>query len=476
MLNYRGHGSQLAWTGWGSGQYFTVTEINQLTNVDRYFVHHDVCCDNMDFPGYNGDCFSESMMKAVAGAVATDGAIIPSYTIPNHDYDKEFYKAVYDLGISSYGYSINYANITVYQVHGSIGQSNIRTYVNLGDGCLDMWTNTMQTMTVSHPNIFFIGNNTITVTTGMEGTLVCAQNNEVYAAGYTDATGSITLEFTPGPVLPGTMTITASAHNYLTYQGNIPVQAAAGPYVVYNDCDINDMIVGNNNGQWDFGETTDLSIEVKNVGVDPAPNTTVTIATPDPLITVIDGSQYYGTVNAGDSLTIANGFRVEADPSVPDQHMVAFTLTATSGASSWESLFSLPVNSPDVVTSGLVILDPLGNNNGQLDPGEDTDFELTLSNDGHADAGNVEAVLSADSPDITINGNPGTYGTLVPTATGMYSYNVIADAGIQSGTIITFTMDITADGGYVGTQEFELLVGDERNIPSGPDNHGYLGW
>ncbi|MBU1880479.1 T9SS type A sorting domain-containing protein, partial [bacterium] len=476
ILNYRGHGSTTAWWQWGSSGDFNATHIAQLTNIDRYFVHFDVCCDNMDFPDYNGDCFAESMMKHTAAAIAINGAIIPSYTIPNHDYDKEFYKAIYDEGINNIGYASNFANITVYQVHGSIGQSNIRTYLWLGDAAIDAWTDEMMSMAVIHPTAHFIGTTQITINTGVSNALVCAQNDEVYAAGYSDAAGNITLTFDPAPVMPGDLTITCSAHNYLTYQQTIPVLPPVGPYVVFNDVDINDAIVGNNNGQWDFGETIDLSIELLNVGVDPAIDVTATIITADPLITIYDGSEFYGTLAAGDSLTIANGFRIRSDESTPDQYTVLFTLEAVSGANTWESFFSLIVNAPNVNQAGLIILDPTGNNNGQLDPGEDTQFELTLANEGHSDAGNVMVTMTASDPDVTINGNPGSYGTLIPGGQDMVSYNVIADAGMASGVEVTFTLDIQADGGYAEIEEFDLVVGDIRNLPSGPDGYGHFAW
>ena len=476
ILNYRGHGSDTEWWQWGPSGSFTATHVNQLTNANRYFVHFDVCCDNMNIVSYNGDCLAESFMKAQNAAIAVNGAIIPSYTIPNHDYDKEFYKAIYHVGINNIGYASNYANITVYQVHGSIGQSNIRTYLWLGDACIDAWTNTMQTMTVTHPAAMLIGTNTLTVNTGVPNALVCAQNAEVYASGYANAVGSITLTFNPAPQIPGMLTITASAHNYLTYQTQIQVIPPSGPYVVYNSCAINDAVVGNNNGQWDYGETVDLSVGVKNVGVQTATNVNCTITTPDPLVTILDGQEAYGNINAGDSLVVPNGFRVQVAPQVEDQHIVNFTLTAVSGTNTWESFFSCIVNAPVVIQSGLVIEDPTGNNNGALDPGETTNFLVTVRNQGHSTVENVNAVLTSGNPLVTVTGNPGSYGTLAPNATGTDSWVVVADASIPSGTVVTMTLAITGGGGYSTTATFDVLVGDERNLPTGPDGYGYRAW
>ncbi len=119
---------------------FTAQHVNQLTNDDKLFVFFDVCCDNMDIVAHGGDCLAESFMKSPVASVAINGAIIPSYTIPNHDYDKEMYKAVFEEGIYNIGYVTNYANITVLNVHGEIGKSNVRTYLWLGDASIEPWT------------------------------------------------------------------------------------------------------------------------------------------------------------------------------------------------------------------------------------------------------------------------------------------------------------------------------------------------
>ena len=157
IFNYRGHGSTTELWQWCPQGSFTATNVNQLTNQNRLFVFFDVCCDNMDIVAYNGDCLCESFMKSPVASVATNGAIIPSYTIPNHDYDKEMYKAVFEEGIYNIGYITNFANITVLNVHGDLGRSNVRTYLWLGDASLEPWTLQPAVMTVNHDAQLFLG-------------------------------------------------------------------------------------------------------------------------------------------------------------------------------------------------------------------------------------------------------------------------------------------------------------------------------
>ncbi len=164
IFNYRGHGSATELWEWGNYGSFTAQHVNQLTNEDRLFVFFDVCCDNMDIVAHSGDCLCESFMKSEVASVANNGAIIPSYTIPNHDYDKEMYKAIFDEGIYNIGYITNFANITVLNVHGTIGRSNVRTYLWLGDASIEPWTLQPADLAVTHDANIFLGLSEFAVT------------------------------------------------------------------------------------------------------------------------------------------------------------------------------------------------------------------------------------------------------------------------------------------------------------------------
>ena len=202
IFNYRGHGSTTELWQWGASGSFTATHVNQLTNANRLFVFFDVCCDNMDIVAYNGECLCESFMKHPNASVAVNGAIIPSYTIPNHDYDKEMYKAVFDENITNIGYVTNFANVTVLNVHGTIGRSNVRTYLWLGDASIEPWTKQAMNLTVNHDDQIFLGVSEFSVSVigasgAAENAMVCVSNEDgtVYGVAYTDATGVATIVF-----------------------------------------------------------------------------------------------------------------------------------------------------------------------------------------------------------------------------------------------------------------------------------------
>ncbi len=352
IFNYRGHGSETEFWQWGASGSFTNTHIMQLTNANRYFVLFDVCCSNMEIVSYNGNCLAESFMKSPVAAIAINGAIEPSYTIPNHDYDKEMYKAIFDQGINNIGYITNYANVFVVNLHGSIGESNVRTYLWLGDSSIEPWTLQVEDLAVTHDGQLFLGVSTFDVSvmgnsSPLENARVCVSNDDgsIYAYGFTDAGGNVQVQF-DGPVQnPGTAHVTVTSHNFLPYQQDIPVIPLAGPFVIFESYVIDDTENGNGNGSLENGEIVNLDMSVENIGNDQGTNVIVTITTTDPYITIVDGTEIFGNIAAGAIVTVAGAFTIEAAGDMPDSHMVYFELEAVA-EDTWVSYFSIEAYAP----------------------------------------------------------------------------------------------------------------------------------
>jgi len=465
IFNYRGHGSATEFWEWGPSGSFTASHVAQLTNDDRLFVLFDVCCDNMDIVSHPGNCLCEDFMKSPVASVAINGAIIPSYTIPNHDYDKEMYKAVLEEDIYNIGYITNFANITVLNVHGTIGRSNVRTYLWLGDASLEPWTKKPALLTVNHDAQLFLGMSSMQVmVSGLNGpeenARVCISNasGTIYGVAFTDASGMATVQF-PGPVQdPGSAKVTATKHNYLPYQGIIQVIPQSGPYVVKDVVIVHDP-AGNNNGLLDYNETANLTVSMKNVGVTTATNVMVTLHSASPYVTLTDSTESYGNINPGITNNMVDAFTLSIAPNVPNNTTLAFVVEATDGTTVWTSNFSLKAGAPLLGLQSFTISDPAGNNNGKLDPGETATILIHLQNTGLSDAFNVNALLSCSDPLITVNTGSQVFGNIIGTGTAMMSYSVTASVATPPGYAVNFNLDITADLGISGTGSFQTIVG-----------------
>lgn len=467
IFNYRGHGSATELWQWCPQGSFTAQHVNQLTNEDRLFVFFDVCCDNMDIVAYNGNCLCESFMKSPVASVASNGAIIPSYTIPNHDYDKEMYKAVFEEGIYNIGYVTNFANITVLNVHGTIGRSNVRTYLWLGDASLEPWTLQPANLTVTHDAQLFLGLSDFSVTTlgtggPIENALVCVSNEDqtVYGVAFTDAAGYAQVVFDEPVQNPGTAKVTVTAHNHLPYQVEIPVIPQDGPYIVKEAFSLNDNTGGNGDGLMDYGESVLISLSVKNVGIEQATNVVVTLTTEDPFITFTDDTHAYGNIAPEAIIMATDAFAFDVANDIPDGHYVLITVEASGGSDDiWTSSFSIEGHAPSLELGEVVISDPTGNNNGKIDPGETVDLLITAENNGSSEAVNLSGQIGCSDPFLTINTSQVSFGNITGGGNAVGTFSVTAASNTPAGHLVDLNFNMSADLGITGSGTFQVVVG-----------------
>jgi hypothetical protein len=220
IVNYRGHGSNTQWTGWSyTNEYWEISDVNALTNENRTPIVFNIACQNHYLLT---DCLGEAFMnKYPGGAVASLGATDPSYTIPNHDYDKELFRQFTMYDEYRIGWMANAAATLIINDHGSMGLDNAQMYLWLGDPATEVWTGIPGTLSVDYPPTISYGPSIVPVTVEsdndpVEGALVCVmQPDGCYASGYTDTNGLVELEVVV--VNPDEATLTVSAHDYLPF-------------------------------------------------------------------------------------------------------------------------------------------------------------------------------------------------------------------------------------------------------------------
>ena len=251
LVNYRGHGSTTGWaSGWcqQSGEY-NIARVNALTNGDMTPIVFNIACYNGKF---NSSCLQEAWLQASDAAVASLGAIEPSYTTPNHTYDKTLYSAIFCDGLTNI-YAFYYKATQAIIAMGSSGQRNAKMYWWAGDAATNLWGRVPYTMTVSHPSSINTGSQTVQVTVkrgslAVSGAKVCLyKGSEVFAVGNTNASGIASLSV--NPTTTGTMLVTVTAKDYRPYQGSITVGAGIPSKYVYNPS--NTPATGNGNS-WPF--------------------------------------------------------------------------------------------------------------------------------------------------------------------------------------------------------------------------------
>lgn len=138
VINYRGHGdTQIFWMWNLYNQSYSVTDVQALSNGLKTPIIFSIACLNLNMESAL-ETIGEAFIRHTQGAVAFLGAIHPSYTYPNHDFDECLFKCVWNDGINGIGELLNAANYDMIQVYGSSSASlsNITMYLWLGDPAL----------------------------------------------------------------------------------------------------------------------------------------------------------------------------------------------------------------------------------------------------------------------------------------------------------------------------------------------------
>ena len=241
FVNYTAHGDNQEWTQ----PNFTNSNVNQLTNADKYFLAMGNCCLSGNY-GYGQPCFGEAMIRATnKGAYSYIGSCPYTYwyedyyfgvgatnTFSNTPNIANTKTGVYDAvwmddtynTISSMTFL---GNIAVCYAHANNYQASIsdlyywQAYHVLGDGSIMPYRVNPTENTVSHDTEFPAGATSFTVN-AEEGSYVgISQDNVLLGAALVDDSGSVSVTVTP--VTSGDVRIVVTKPQRQPYIADIPV-------------------------------------------------------------------------------------------------------------------------------------------------------------------------------------------------------------------------------------------------------------
>ena len=479
---YSGHGSV---TSWADGPPFSQSNVQALINEVYPLVCSHACLTGQFS---SGECFGETWLRVEHGALAFWGASVSSYWDEDDILEKRMFEGFFDVqwpqedqNLTWIAGMTDYAKYELWQHYGGGGLSHryMEMYNILGDPSVDIWTDVPQLLTVNFPGAVLIGQNQLDVTvSGYPDWAMVNIYSDAEDLQFTEyvQNGTASFDLGSGFSVPGTLHIWVTGHDCYPYHSTASIIPPSGPYVIFEDLIIDDSTLGNNNGQLDYSETVELYITAQNVGVATATNVTLTIRSLDPLLTVIDSTEYLGNLPPGGSGTTAESFIVEASSQLPDNYSLACQLSATDGIETWETTFSIPGHAPVVQYSSLIVHDDTGNQNGNLDPGESADLEVFLINDGSSSVEDVAFTASCTDPYITVTSASATIGALNPGEEGSGTISVEVSPSCPQEHYVTFTLNITGNNGYAALDEFTTVVGNILYAPTGPDNYGYMAY
>ncbi len=501
LLNHLGHSN----VDYNMTMYNSSLTTSNFQNdgVSRgYVIEYSQGCycgsfDNRDSYGSYGseDCFAEKFTTLETGLVAT--IMNSRYGWGQHNstdgasqyFDREFFDAIFGENITAIGIANdkskedNIGNLSSHQgaIRWCAYQLNL-----FGDPSMDIWTAQPNNITATFPQGVSIGASQIDFTTDAPNARVALiQNNTLIGRGITDGNGLVTISLFDPLTSAEPVSVSIIGHNKNRYNGTINVFSDT-PYIVYEAFTINDENY-NNNQQADYGEEIMLSLEVTNVGNQPANGVDVTLSSADDYITFTDNQEFYGDFQAQESKIIDNGFSLEISQQVPDMHKPQITIEATDGDSIWYSTFTIDICAPVIkmkmasVDNGdaaiftstplvnaieneeynyfITIEETGGNGNGRLDPGETTNLKVNAFNNGHAYIGEGIGNLSSESQFVTINNSSASIPLLLADSSAIMDYSITIDEDTEIGSTVDFELILEFNEFYIDTLNLALKVG-----------------
>ena len=472
FFNYRGY---LGMSGFSTG------DVDNANNGYKLPFATVLTCGTGSF-SEDQTCMSEKFFRAGSaqqpkGGVAAIGtATWNTHTLFNNIVDLGIYHGLLADKVGTAGAALASGKFALYNTYPTNPYQWISSFTHwnnlMGDPATHLWTDTPKVLTVSHPDQIPFGTNYFDVVVeddsgnpvedAMVTLLVRFGTNPTSI--YTNSEGVATFEL--GPFDNGILTITVTKDNCKPYSDttsivseNTSINLATG-----DDLAINDGFSGD--GLVTAGDNFGLSIPLHNFGSSTVNGITATLTAESDLVVIENSTVSYGSMSPDQTL-YGDDFSLSLSASAVQNEDLGLILTINDSQNNeWSSMVEL-----DVYGSHLIPTTTLN-----INPGQTSNLNINLSNQGSLAAQNVTAQLSFSGDLITVNDATGSWGNIGSGSTLSSSddFNITASSDIINGTQLLMDLTIQTESGYSRTESFSIRIGNLSVVdPLGPDAYGY---
>ena len=455
FVNYTAHGSNTSW----ADPSFTNSNVNALTNTDKYFLAMGNCCEAADW-GIGGKCLGETFITAAnKGAYAYIGSCPSSYwyeddyfgvgatntmnQMPTYEnstmgvYDATFRDDFNSVSAITFvgNVAVAYAHANGYQ--GSVSdQYYWESYHVLGDGSICPYHTNPVANNVSHLPTLPIGMDTYTVEADPGSYVGISKDGVLYGAGEIGETGVADIPIEP-ITSGGDVKIVVTHPQRQPYVAVIPAAAMTGAYVTVDSYTLNA-------DQANYGETVDMDITLKNVGTLAASNLQASLTTECEYVEILNNEGVVANLDPEQTCTM-EGFQFTVAENVPDKTKAQFFLTVTDGTDTWESKINIELHAPVLAFDNI--------------ERTESDLIFTFKNTGSAPFyGGVLKLYSSSSlltfEEATITFEDAVEGGANITLTAPYTI----DESVEPGTTFEVAYEMTS-GLYTVNGDYVLTYG-----------------
>ncbi|KPL06824.1 hypothetical protein AMJ86_07060, partial [bacterium SM23_57] len=381
ILNYRGW---LGMSGWSN------TNTNSLSNGYMLPIVITLTCGTGTFN--SGTSLTEGFLRAGSptlpkGGIASIGtATSGTHTRYNNCMDVGVFAGIFDEGMPHLGEALARGKLELARNYPGNGTAISHIYWNnlMGDPGLVMWLQVPIPLTVDYQDTVSLGTNVFEIHVEDDNNLpvqdayVCLwqQDETLYELAYTDENGNAQLNC--GDALLGEFLVTVTKQGYIPHLGQSIVTTASQSLGISSapvDDDTNGQSQGNGDGFWNPNERVEIQPTLWNRGTQQIENIQATLLSEDPLLTVIQSTGSFGTIQAGDSAQMTTSFLIDLDPSTPDGYLCRLQMDVVGTSFSQTLFLDYNTVSYQLEVRQITVDDGA---NGLLEPGETSDILIRI--------------------------------------------------------------------------------------------------
>ena len=479
-MNYRGYYGS---SGFGSNN------INSANNYYKTPFASFLTCGTGD---YNSTSLSEEFFRAGSvsnpkGAVASIGtATTGTHTMFNNIVGMGMYDGIFSKNLKFAGAVVANAKLSLLNTYPDNPNDRVSIFSfwnNLiGDPALLLWSDTPETMYLSHYENISYGTNFIELYATNDAGLpvedvlitILKGDDEVFISKYTDNSGFVSFDLdydTSGEVF-----VTAIKQNYIPVENTFNINNNDNLVINVNHNDIiiddsfNQITNGNGDGVLNPGETVSISLPLVNYSQEIAYNIEAQLSSALNSVDVVNISNITNQINPNEFEYVS--FLLELDNNIIDNEDLLLSLDILDNlGNNWESNINLDVHGGFIVFDYFELID-----NVELSPGMESDVKIFLKNTGNMDLNNVQLNLLHSGYSIDIIQNIADFGNILAgqVSGSFVNARVLIDSNTINGSTISMHANITSEDGYNQDIYFPLNIGEANiNDPMGPDLHGY---
>ncbi len=198
------------------------------------------------------------------------------------------------------------------------------------------------------------------------------------------------------------------------------------------------------------GETAEIGIKLKNLGLQTATNVSASIGGSSPFATFLNSESLYPDIANGAMAVNNNPFVICVSESCPNNERIILPLTVEADGNSWSYSLSLEVKKPSMTINGAYMSDSPGNKNGILEQGENALLVVNLKNNSPVLIRNLSCQISANPSQIALTDTLQILDEVPPNSIVQAVFGFVVDESVPTGT--NAVIYVTSNAEQVGSQ------------------------